>query len=153
MMAADIATLIRKGGVYHSMEGSTPEEIYKKFTDSVNFPPAVNKTTVYEALCAREKIMSTAVGNGIALPHARASIITSEDDQRVSVVYLKEPIDMKAPDEIKVYVMFILLTQNPQTHLQILSTLAGLFRKPKFRSVLERRASEEQILAAVNELS
>ena len=152
-MAVDLASLIHKGGVYFSVEGETPEEIYKKVTEAMNLPNSISAASVYDALCAREKIMSTAVGNGIALPHARAPIVKDEDDQRIAVVYLKNPIDMKAPDDLKVYVMFVLLTQNPQTHLQILSTLASLFQKVSFRSVLEKNASEEEIVKMVNELS
>lgn len=152
-MAADIAKLIHKGGVFFDVEGKTPEIIYKKVTDMMNLSPDIDKKNVYDALCAREKIMSTAVGNGIALPHARTSIIKDENDQSVSVVYLKEPIDMKAPDGIKVYVMFVLLTQNPQTHLQILSTLAGLFQKKEFRSFLERHATEEELTEEIKKLS
>lgn len=150
-MAVDIANLIHKGGVYYSVEGDTPDLVYKTITDRMDIPESVGKEAVYDALCAREQIMSTAVGNGIALPHARSSIIKDEEDQKIAVVYLKNPIDMKAPDNIKVYVMFILLTQNPQTHLQILSSLAGLFQKQKFRSLLEKNASEEELVAALKE--
>lgn len=149
-MAVDIAGLIRKGGVFYSVEGETPEVIYRQVTDNMDLPADLSKETVYNALCAREKIMSTAVGNGIALPHARASIIKDESEQRIAVVYLKKPIDMKSPDGIKVYVMFVLLTQNPQTHLQILSTLAGLFQNPKFRTLLEIHPSAEELAEEIN---
>ena len=103
-------------------------------------------------MCAREQILSTAVGNGIALPHARSPIMKAEEDQRICVVYLKEPMDMKAPDEKKVSVMFILLTSNPQTHLKVLSTLVGLFRKNSFRKLLDEHADEAQLLNAIKEL-
>lgn len=152
-MAVDLASLIHKGGVYFSVEGDTPEVIYKKVTELMELPEQVSNESVYEALCAREKIMSTAVGNGIALPHARAPIVKNEDDQRIAVVYLDKPIDMKAPDNLKVYVMFVLLTQNPQTHLQILSSLASLLQKVQFRTLLENHASEEELKAAVEELA
>ena len=118
-MAVDLGSLIHKGGVFFNVGGETPEEIYKKVTELMNLPEQISNESVYEALCAREKIMSTAVGNGIALPHARAPIVKNEDDQRIAVVYLDKPIDMKAPDNLKVYVMFVLLTQNPQTHLHL----------------------------------
>ena len=151
-MSVDLANLIHKGGVYYSVEGDTPETIYNNLAELMNLPESINKVAVYEALCAREKIMSTAVGNGIALPHARTPILKDEDDQRIAVVYLKKPIDMKAPDGIKVFVMFVLLTQNPQTHLQILSSLAGVFQNQKFKSLLEKHASEDELIAAIKEI-
>ncbi len=152
-MAVELGSLIHKGGVFFNVKGENPEEIYKNVTDLMNLPEQISSESVYEALCAREKIMSTAVGNGIALPHARAPIVKNEDEQRIAVVYLDKPIDMKAPDNLKVYVMFVLLTQNPQTHLQILSTLAGLFQKVKFRSLLENHASEKEIVEAIKGLA
>ncbi len=148
----DISNLIHKGGVFKDVEGSTPEEIYEKVVKMIDLPDSMTSEQVYNALCAREKILSTAVGNGIALPHARTPIIKEENDQKICVVYLKEPMEMHAPDEKKVTVMFILLTQNSQTHLKVLSTLVGLFRKNSFRKLLEEHAGEAQLINAIKEL-
>lgn len=148
----DISPLIHKGGVFKDVEGSTPEEIFEKVCKMLDLPDSITTDQVYNALCAREKILSTAVGNGIALPHARSPIMKEESDQKICVVYLKEPLEMQAPDEKKVSVMFILLTQNPQTHLKVLSTLVGLFRKASFRKLLEEKASEAQLINAIREL-
>lgn len=150
-MKADLASLIQKGGVFTDVEGSCPEEIFKKICDSVHFPESISSEAVYNALCSREKIMSTAVGNGIALPHASVPIIKEEEEQRIIVAYLKNPLDMKAPDERLVYVMFFILTQNRQTHLEVLSSLVSLFGDVKFRKVLEGHASEKEILEAVKQ--
>ena len=59
---------------------------------------------------------------------------------------------MKAPDNIKVFVMFIILTQNPQTHLQTLSSLVSLFKNAEFRKLLESHASEEDLLSAIERM-
>lgn len=148
----DISPFIHKGGVFQDVEGKTPEEVYEKISKMLVLPDSMSAEQVYNALCAREKILSTAVGNGIALPHARTPIIKDAADQQICVVYLKEPMEMNAPDEKKVNVMFILLTQNPQTHLKVLSTLVGLFRKNSFRKLLEDHAGEAQLINAIKEL-
>jgi nitrogen PTS system EIIA component len=147
----DIAQLIQKGGVYDNVEGETPEEVYKKISTVIPLPAGMTAEAVYDALSAREHVLSTAVGNGIALPHARAPIMKSEEDQQICIVYLKNPIDMKAPDERKVFVMFVLLTFNSQSHLRILSSLVTLFRKPQFRKLLEKHAGQEELLDAIRE--
>lgn len=149
---AYIADLIHKGGIFMDVEGTTPEEIYDKVSKMISLPDGMSAEQVYNALCTREKVLSTAVGNGIALPHARSPIMKEEQDQRICVVYLKEPIDMKAPDERMVYVMFILLTQNSQIHMQVLSGLAGLFRSLRFRKALESKAGEAELLSLIREL-
>ena len=76
----------------------------------------------------------------------------SEQEQKICVVYLKNPLNMNAPDERLVYVMFILLTHNSQVHLQILSGLAGLFRSLRFRKALEAKADEAELLSLIREL-
>lgn len=152
-MAVNLAELIHKGGVFKDVEGSSPEEIYKKITEMINLPAGLPAETVYNALCDREKIMSTAVGNGIALPHARIPLLKDEGDQRICVIYLKNPIDMNAPDERKVFVMFIILSANQHSHLQVLSDLVQLFQKKEFKKLLEQNASEAELLNAIRNLS
>lgn len=150
-MIMDLTSLISKGGVF-TVEGSSTTEIYEKVCNLIKFPESITSDTVFNALCAREKIMSTAVGNGIALPHASVPIIKEEDEQRVCVVYLKEPLDMNAPDEMKVHTMFVILTQNRQTHLQVLSRLVSLLRDTSFLNLLENQANGVDLIEKIKEL-
>ena len=149
---ADLPVLIHRGGVFFDVEGTSPQEIYKNISEQIEKPEGVTSDLIYNALCAREQVLSTAVGNGIALPHARAYIIKSEENQKICVVYLKNPIDMQAPDEREVFVMFVLLTSNSQVHLKVLTELAGLFRNLRFRKALESHAGEAEILSLIREL-
>ena len=148
----DLAQLIHRGGVFKNVEGSTPQEIYAKVCKMIDLPDGMTSETVYNALCDREAVLSTAVGNGIALPHARAPIMRDASEQRICVVYLKNPIDMKAPDEREVFVMFVLLAHNSQIHLKVLSSLAALFRDPKFKKALEAHADEATLSSIIKEL-
>ena len=150
-MIMDLTSLISKGGVF-TVEGSSTTEIYEKVCNLIKFPESITSDAVFNALCAREKIMSTAVGNGIALPHASVPIIKEEDEQRVCVVYLKEPLDMNAPDEMKVHTMFVILTQNRQTHLQVLSRLVSLLRDTSFLKLLENQANGVDLIEKIREL-
>ena len=149
---ADLPVLIHRGGVFFDIEGATPQEVYKNISEKIEKPEGVTSDLIYNALCAREQVLSTAVGNGIALPHARASIIKSDENQKICVVYLKKPIDMQAPDERDVCVMFVLLTHNSQVHLRVLTELAGLFRNLRFRKALEAHAGEAELLSLIREL-
>ena len=149
----DLAQLIHRGGVFKNVEGTTPQEIYAKVCKMIDLPEGLSSDDVYNALCAREQVLSTAVGNGIALPHARSPIMKSEAEQRICVVYLKNPIDMKAPDEREVFVMFILLAHNSQIHLKVLSSLASLFRDSKFKKALELRSDEAVLASIIKELA
>ncbi|MBQ9495347.1 MAG: PTS sugar transporter subunit IIA [Treponema sp.] len=148
----DIASLIDRGGVYTDIEGSSPEEIYREISQMISLPEGISAASVYDALCERERIMSTAVGNGIALPHARCPILKSKDDEEICVVYLKTPIDMHAPDELRVSIMFVLLTYDAQSHLEMLSALATLVRKDDFRKLLANHADKNTLLNAAKKV-
>ncbi|MGP1459069.1 MAG: PTS sugar transporter subunit IIA [Treponema sp.] len=148
-MDADIAELIKKGGVYQNVEGVSPEQVYKNISGLIKLPQSLSPDMVYEALCSREKLMSTAVGNGIALPHARNPILKSEDEERIAVVYLKNPLDMGAPDGCKVFVMFVLFAETSQSHLFMLASLVEIFKKPQFKKLLEARAGEDELLEEI----
>ena len=76
----DLAQLIHRGGVFKNVEGNTPQEIYAKVCKMIDLPAGMTSETVYKALCDREAVLSTAVGNGIALPHARAPIMRDASD-------------------------------------------------------------------------
>ena len=129
------------------------EEIYEKVSKLVKVPEGISSDLIYKALCEREQVLTTAVGNGIALPHTRTPILTNEGSETICVVYLKNPIDMKAIDGRPVSVMFILLAANTQTHLAVLSTLAGLFNNPRFKLALERKTGEEKLAAVIRGLA
>ena len=149
----DLAQLIHRGGIFKNVEGNTPQEIYAKVSKMIDLPDGMTSDTVYNALCDREAVLSTAVGNGIALPHARDPIMRDASEQRICVVYLKNPIDMKAPDEREVFVMFVLLAHNSQIHLKVLSSLAALFRNSQFKKALELRSDEATLSSIIKELA
>lgn len=147
-----VADLLKNGVVLFDVEGKDTSAIFEKVSNEISLPDGVTKEGVYAALCDRERVMSTAVGYGIALPHCRGTILKDNNDQQISVCYLKDPIDMNAPDARHVFVMFVLLTSNSQTHLQVLSQLASLFKNSEFRQLLENRAGMDELIKAAHEL-
>ncbi|MBO7122399.1 MAG: PTS sugar transporter subunit IIA [Treponema sp.] len=142
--------LILKGGIINNVDANNPFEVYEQIKTKIHLPKSVTPDLLYEGLSAREKVLSTAVGRGIALPHCRDIILSGSDEQQITVVYLKNPIDMNAPDGRKVDTMFVLLTSNSQSHLQVLSRLAGLIKNDSFVELLRNRASAEELAEAAN---
>ncbi|MCR5622262.1 MAG: PTS sugar transporter subunit IIA [Treponema sp.] len=144
----DLCALIEKAGVY-SIEGSSVSDLLSSAVSKMALPSGLDPQVLLDELMAREKILSTAVGNGIALPHPLKKVIDNPADQRIAVCYLKEPIDMQAPDSRKVYVFFILLTAASQKHLDILSAIANLAKDKDFKSLLETCPDEVHLLEAI----
>ncbi len=147
----ELCEFIERGGVLCNVEGSTPAEIYRKVVDSLSLPADVDKELVFNELCEREKVLSTAVGNGIAIPHPRRPIMKTPEAQRIVVCFLKNPINMNAPDSLSVHTMFILLSASSQVHINVLSSLAKLIRKNEFKKLLETKPTLEQLVTAIKQ--
>ncbi len=145
----NLGELIHRGGVFFNVKGKKPQDIYATVSKAVKLPEELKPDMLNNELCQREELMSTAVGNGIALPHPRYPLLKKFDEQRIIVCFLDNPLVMNAPDAKPVYVMFILLTSSSQVHLKVLSQLAFLFQKKEFRTLLEKKPSESELITAV----
>jgi len=95
----------------------------------------IARATVFDSLFAREKLGSTGLGQGIAIPHGR---IKGLKDARGAFLRLSVPVPFDAPDGKPVNLMFVLLVpeQASELHLQILSELAQHFADRGFRESL-----------------
>lgn len=92
----------------------------------------IGRTTVYDSLFAREKLGSTGLGQGIAIPHGR---IKGLPEALGAFVRTRAPIPFDSPDGRGVTQIFVLLVPEQATdrHLQILSELAQMFSDKPFR--------------------
>ena len=93
------------------------------------------RNTVVGSLVAREKLGSTGLGQGVAIPHGR---IKGLADAQGAFVNLAKPIPFDAPDGKPVSQVFVLLVpeQATERHLQLLSELAQMFSDRAFRERL-----------------
>lgn len=107
--------------------------------------PGLSPDTVFERLLERERLGSTGLGHGIALPHAR---VREVKEALGAFVTTAEGVDYDAMDGEPVDLAFALLVPEDATeeHLQLLAQLAGLFSDPKVRKRLRDADSAAAIL-------
>ncbi|MCR4714206.1 MAG: PTS sugar transporter subunit IIA [Treponemataceae bacterium] len=148
----DIGELIKKGGVIFNAKGETPAELYKIIAESQPLPEYLSSEMLYTELMQREELISTAVGNGLALPHPRYPLLKNEDEQRIIVCYPKKAISMEAPDPKPVFVFFTILSSTSKVHLKILSRLAYLIQNKEFCDILAGKPSADFLADAVNRI-
>ena len=95
----------------------------------------IARSQVFDSLFAREKLGSTGLGQGVAIPHGRISKL-----REASAVFVRttHPIPFDAPDSLPVNLIFVLLVPERATdlHLQILGELAQMFSDAQFRNQL-----------------
>ncbi|SLM17740.1 putative Nitrogen regulatory protein [uncultured spirochete] len=100
-------------------------------------PKGLDRDALLDALLGREEVMSTAIGNGIAIPHVRQFGSESLQKDIVVVAYLFEPLDWKAPDGQLVHTLFLVLAADETRHLQILAEIARLASDEDFVAFLK----------------
>ena len=106
---------------------------------------ALDKNAIFESLFSRERLGSTGLGHGVAIPHGRIK----ECDQTVgALVTLENGIDFDAMDNQKVDLLFALLIPENSTdeHLQILAKLAEMFNDQDFVSRLREAMDADTLM-------
>jgi len=96
---------------------------------------AKNKKLLFDGLNCRERIMSTGIGDGIALPHASVPDVS---DAAVILLRLAEPVDFDAIDARPVDIILALILPEGQTHLhlQLLAGVSRLCKNPEFLALI-----------------
>lgn len=99
----------------------------------------IARSKVFDSLFARERLGSTGLGQGVAIPHGR---IKAMREPVAALLRLAEPIPFDAPDGKPVSLLVILLVpeQATQIHLDILSELAQMLSDEEFRTKVARAA-------------
>jgi PTS system nitrogen regulatory IIA component len=105
--------------------------------------PNLSARTLFDGLMNRERLGSTALGEGVAIPHCR----TECDAILGAFLRLSEPVDYDAPDGEGVDLLFVLVVppEESSTHLEVLAALARLFQDPENRKLLRRQTSDDKL--------
>ena len=136
---------IHQGDVFSNIPGKTKEELIRWTTKAVAQKLGVDAEVLSELLLDREKLMPTALNNGIAVPHPRDFLRKGPLDM-VFVVYPKDPLDYGALDGRSVHTLFFLFASNDKGHLQLLAKLAHLGCNPKALEFLSAKPDKESLL-------
>lgn len=114
--------------------------------------PDYTQAEIFDSLVARERLGSTGLGNGVALPHGR---LRSLKQPIAALLTLKQGIDFDAIDRQPVDLLYALLVpeSSDEEHLKILAQLAALFSNPEFCSRLRNCSSSEQCLELIHNQS
>jgi PTS system nitrogen regulatory IIA component len=148
--AISLSSAIKRGGVFHNLEGDDIFSVLQNAIQAIDFPGKTNKDLIFDEIIARESIASTGIGKGVAIPHFR--------DVRkhlklqypiIPVFFLKEAIDFNSIDGKPVFVLFFIFAPSPEIHLKILSRLSFCLHNEEFISMLKNGVDENQLLAKI----
>ena len=109
-----------------------------------------NTREVFDAVIEREKLMSTGLGEGVAIPHARTDAVKNIS---AAIGISAEGIDFNAIDKKPVYIVVVILTPQKDStpHLKFLAEMSKVLSKPQVRQKLTEAKSAEELYKVLEE--
>src|SRR6185436_14243649 len=139
-----VGKLLAPSHVLVDLQASSKKRLFEQAGLLFENHDGIARSQVYDSLFAREKLGSTGLGQGVAIPHGR---IKGLKDALGALVRTKQPVPFDAPDGQPVSLIFVLLVPDRATdvHLQILSELAQMFSDRPFRERLLAAAAAPEL--------
>ncbi|MEI0530202.1 PTS sugar transporter subunit IIA [Brachyspira pilosicoli] len=119
---------INKDAIMIDVQETDKERLLSKMVERLNeCGLLLNKDEAEHSIMAREKLMSTGVGSGIAIPHAKTDAVKKIV---LTVATIKNGINYKSVDKKKVFIVFMLLApkDSASENLKVLTTIAKILR-------------------------
>jgi PTS system nitrogen regulatory IIA component len=142
----DMAQALQAGGIFYQLQATNKEQALRALVQALPLPDGVDREFLLRLFMAREASASTAIGDGIALPHVRNPIVLNVTHPMISLCFLQDPIDFGALDGKPVQVLFSLICPTMRSHLQLLSRLSYALHDAKFKETVMRQAQPDTIL-------
>lgn len=141
-----IARLLSSDNVVADLDVSSKKRLFEQLGRLLENQQDLTSSQVFDALFSRERLGSTGLGFGVAIPHGR---IKGLQQAVGAFVRLLTPVEFNAPDGKPVDLIFALLVPEVATeqHLQLLSELAQMFSEPAVREKLAASADSDSLRA------
>jgi PTS system nitrogen regulatory IIA component len=131
------------------LQGETKEEIIKELVGSLESGTVVaDREKVLQAVIEREKIMSTGIGDGIAIPHGKSDAVTR---LAAALGIYKRGVDFEALDGEPAYVFFLLVSPANVSgpHIKALARISRLLKNDDFKKRLISAADAAEIMRLI----
>lgn len=137
---------LQAGGIFYRLGGTDKESALRSLVEHMRLPDEVDREFVLRVLLARERLQSTGIGDGIAIPHVRNPIVLHVARPMITLGFLEHAIEFDALDGKPVFALFSLISPTVRAHLRLLSRLAFGLNHPGFKGAVLRQASRDEIL-------
>src|SRR5215831_1504335 len=146
-----LAEALAAGGV-HRIDAKDREGVLRQVVAVMPLKEESDRELLFQVLIAREGMGSTAVGDGIAIPHVRAPAVFHEVPASITLCFLEHPVDFAAPDGLPVHTLFSIVSPNVRGHLEMLAKLATALHDRVFKAALQRRAGLDELVTEARRL-
>ena len=141
---------IHNGDVFHDIAGDTKEEIIRNTMKVLAKKLNLDAEVITDLLLDRERLMPTALNNGVGVPHTRESLTHIHKDI-VAIVFPKKSIAYGALDNLPVHAMFFLFACEDKRHLHLLAKIAHLSGKGETLQLLRSQPTKNDLLLFIKD--
>jgi len=146
-----LSEILGNGGIHYGVRGDNKRDAIFNAMSRVKSIETEVSQPLFEMFLAREGMASTGIGDGIAIPHARGSLLGFVKQPVLALAFLEKPIDFGSIDGKPVHALFLLAAPNVKTHLFILSRLSYALMKQQGSGIIASHTSPEDILRFFSE--
>ncbi len=140
-----IKDFISEEGIVFSPSATSKKAALKVLSDTLaHQDDSLSKNKVLDALLAREKLGSTGLGEGIAIPHCRMQEL---ENIYVTMLKLEEGVEYEASDDKPVFFLFCLVVPEDanEDHLELLASLAELLDNEQLRNSIQKSSNAREL--------
>lgn len=141
-----ISELLSSANVFPCLQVSDKEDAIRTLCASIaKHIPGISTEVLFHAVMERERIMSTGVGKGLAIPHGKVNGLETSE---LAFARLDKPIEYGSIDQAPVSMVFLVVGPESQSsnHIRLLSRISRLMNNDTFRNALLGCVTSEQIL-------
>jgi PTS system nitrogen regulatory IIA component len=142
---------LEAGGVHFRVSGFDKASALGEVVQLLRLPAEVDREFLLRVLLAREAMASTAVGDGIAIPHVRNPVVLHIDRPAIALSFLDQPIEYGALDGQPVHTLFMIISPTTRAHLHLLSKLSFVLHDREVRKALRGQDSRQAILTQIRQ--
>lgn len=144
-----ISALLLPQKIFLDTEISSKKKLLELIASNVSEQHQLSQTSLFDNLLDRERLGSTGLGRGFAVPHARMPDL----EKTIACFYrLKHPVNFEAPDNQPVDLVFTIVIPQEATeeHLLILSSLASIFSKTEVCDAIRNANDADEIMQIIH---
>ena len=144
-----ISALLSPDRIFIDTDISSKKRLLEFIANTVAAKFGLSQPTLYNNLLDRERLGSTGLGKGFAIPHTR---LVDLDTTIACFIRLDQPVKFEAPDDLPVDLVFSIIIPENATdeHLQILSSLAKIFSQNEICDAIRKAVSGDEVARIID---
>lgn len=146
-----LVSAMKRGKVFYGLKGTDANAALRSAVDCIDFLTPNSREELFEKLIERERLASTGIGNGIAIPHPRDPLSCPPEAPVITTGFLDTPANFNAIDDQPAFVLFLLISPTVKMHLHLLSRLSYCIRDRSFVAFLNTHPGATELYGRIAE--